>query len=493
MESIAADLAKLLAKVNRPGDFCAAGTTELFAPSLHVEGVGQIALPLLPAQATSLIATAEPAPYGRGQETVVDPSVRLTWQIAPERVRIQGRHWQRTLDTIVARVAEGLGVDELIDAEFYKLLVYDPGNFFVGHRDTEKAPGMFATLVIVLPSLSSGGELLVRHAGREVRLESALRGSIGGRIRHVLRRLCARGSAGHRRLPSDARLQSAAAATRPRAPTPDYGNEQVRVASRHPGETGVSARACLHAGRTGVLGTEGRRCRRRRRADRGRAAGRLRPAPRAADSRGRWSGPDDDDFEAGEVSERSVSLSEWRKPDGDTSALGELPVEEAAELCPPDAFADLEPDEEHFHEATGNGGASFERTYQRAALVLWPRRRLLVVLCQAGLSVTLPCSRTRCSERMPPGAAGARCFGQRRSNSPVTCDDPAQKVWVLRAVEHVRGHVDGTIRSSNVDLDTSTDRHGRPYSLICSKNQASYERSAKRRTQDLADVAALAG
>jgi hypothetical protein len=94
---------------------------------------------------------------------------------------------------------------------------------------------------------------------------------------------------------------------------------------------------------------------------------------------------------------------------------------------------------------------------------------------------------------MPPGAAGARCSGQRRSNSPVTCDDPAQKVWVLRAVEHVRGHVDGTIRSSNVDLDTSTDRHGRPYSLICSKNQASYERSAKQRTQDLADVAALAG
>jgi hypothetical protein len=32
MESIATDLAKLLARVNRPGDFCAAGTTELFAP-----------------------------------------------------------------------------------------------------------------------------------------------------------------------------------------------------------------------------------------------------------------------------------------------------------------------------------------------------------------------------------------------------------------------------------------------------------------------------
>jgi hypothetical protein len=46
----------------------------------------------------------------------------------------------------------------------YKLLVYDQGSFFVSHRDTEKAPGMFATLVVVLPSASTGGELVVRHS-----------------------------------------------------------------------------------------------------------------------------------------------------------------------------------------------------------------------------------------------------------------------------------------------------------------------------------------
>ena len=55
-----------------------------------------------------------------------------------------------------------------MEAEFYKLLVYDEGSFFVSHRDTEKADGMFATLVIVLPSQSQGGELVVRHGGREV-------------------------------------------------------------------------------------------------------------------------------------------------------------------------------------------------------------------------------------------------------------------------------------------------------------------------------------
>src|SRR5262249_18979983 len=59
-------------------------------------------------------------------------------------------------------------------------------------------------------------------------------------------------------------------------------------------------------------------------------------------------------------------------------------------ICPPDALDDMDPDEEHFREATGNEGASFERTYRRAALVLWPRERIFAVLNQAGLSVTLP-------------------------------------------------------------------------------------------------------
>jgi hypothetical protein len=93
--------------------------------------------------------------------------------------------------------------------------------------------------------------------------------------------------------------------------------------------------------------------------------------------RGRWS--DQEEFEAGEICDRSVRLSEWRQPDRAPSALGELPLEDE-EICPPDALAEMDPDEEHFHEATGNEGASFERTYRRAALVLWPRQHMFAVL-----------------------------------------------------------------------------------------------------------------
>src|SRR3954464_3984304 len=171
MTTIPADLAALLATIRRPGDFFAAGTAELLAPLLDVEGVGPVALPLLPAQAEQLAAGAQPAPYGRGAETLIDPAVRRCRQIGPDRVRISGRHWVRTLETIVARAAEGLGVDGPVSAEFYKLLLYEEGGFFLGHRDTEKTPGMFATLVVALPSSFAGGELLVRHKGREVRLD----------------------------------------------------------------------------------------------------------------------------------------------------------------------------------------------------------------------------------------------------------------------------------------------------------------------------------
>jgi predicted 2-oxoglutarate/Fe(II)-dependent dioxygenase YbiX len=89
------------------------------------------------------------------------------------RVQASGKHWQETLDRIVALATDGLGVSEPVSAELYKLLIYDKGSFFVSHRDTEKEPGMFATLVLALPSLSSGGELVVRHKGREVKLDLA--------------------------------------------------------------------------------------------------------------------------------------------------------------------------------------------------------------------------------------------------------------------------------------------------------------------------------
>jgi len=416
MSSLATELVSLLGTVHRAGDFFAAGTAELLAPLLEIEGVGPVALPLLPEQAGRIIAVAEAAPYGRGEETVVDPAVRRCWQIGPDRVRLGGRHWARTLDRIVARAADGLGVTDPVTAEFHKLLVYGPGSFFVGHRDTEKAPGMFATLVVVLPSSFEGGDLLVRHRGRETCLtlrcdepaEAAFAAFYADCVHEVLPV-----TEGHR-LTLAYNLVRVGKGRLPKPP--DYEEQQVGIAAllqtwrdsrthsddvpeklvyllEHaytPAELGFAALKGADAAAAGVVATAATQAR----CDLHLALltveerGAAEHADSYASRRGRWG--QEDAFEAGEVYDRSVTLSEWRRPDGGETALGAVPVDEEGELSPPDACDDLTPDEEHFHEATGNEGASFERTYKRAALVLWPSERLFAVLSQAGLPVTLP-------------------------------------------------------------------------------------------------------
>ena len=122
-------------------------------------------------QARQLIEIAEAAPYGRGTETVLDHDHRRTWQIDASQFSLHGDAWRRDLDNIVHRAVRGLGVKGKVEAQPYKLLIYDEGCFFLPHRDSEKTAGMFATLVIVLPSAYQGGELVVEHQGKRMVLD----------------------------------------------------------------------------------------------------------------------------------------------------------------------------------------------------------------------------------------------------------------------------------------------------------------------------------
>jgi len=99
-------------------------------------------------------------------ETVIDKSIRDTLQIEPNKVNIQNPAWRQGLLDVVKKAAEGLGVPEtMVRAKLYKLLLYEPNGFFKKHRDTEKEDGMFATLVIQLPSIFKGASFIVSHHG----------------------------------------------------------------------------------------------------------------------------------------------------------------------------------------------------------------------------------------------------------------------------------------------------------------------------------------
>jgi len=454
MTSVTSELAAVLTDVRRPGSFFSSGVAELAIPLLEVDGLGPVTFPVLPAQAASLIGVAERAPYGRGPDTLVDPAVRNSWQIGPDRIRIAGCRWARTLAAVVARAAEGLGVTDPVEAVFYKLLIYEKGSFFVSHRDTEKAPGMFATLVVVLPSFSSGGELVVRHQDKEIRLdprsddpgEVAFAAFYADCVHEVLPvtdgyrltliyNLIRQGGGEPPEPPgydrekarivallrdwTEGRAEAAAAGDAAEnddeADEDEWDEEDEEYADddddrpgRDTGPRGAPLKIVYplaHAYTQAELSfaaLKGEDA-----AVAGLLASTMAEAGCAlylalltiaesgiAEYSGRYgrrgSRYEDDAFEAGEVTMREVTLSDFRCQDGTAVPLGDIPVREAREISPPEACEDLTPDEEHFEEATGNAGASFERTYRRAALVLVPGNGLFAVMSQAGLTVTLP-------------------------------------------------------------------------------------------------------
>ena len=162
-------LAALIGSVERPGDYCACGRLLAPMPRIAVGDVGVLSFPVPPAQLDALIAMADPAPYGRGEDTILDRSVRDCLQIGPDSVDLGGRAWDETFAGIVEQAADGLGCPKSsVEVELYKLLVYERGGFFAPHRDTEKTDGMVATLVVTLSVAGSGGEMVVRHGGREM-------------------------------------------------------------------------------------------------------------------------------------------------------------------------------------------------------------------------------------------------------------------------------------------------------------------------------------
>ncbi|KUJ09541.1 uncharacterized protein LY89DRAFT_787848 [Mollisia scopiformis] len=138
-------------------------------PGLCLKDGGLIGLPLNDHDAELITRASHAAPFGKGEETIVDTTIRKTWELSPKDFEIRNPAWTTVVEQIVAKVSTGLGVDAAgngVSAELYKLLLYDEGAMFKPHQDSEKAPRMFATLVIALPSKHEGGEVHVTHAGK---------------------------------------------------------------------------------------------------------------------------------------------------------------------------------------------------------------------------------------------------------------------------------------------------------------------------------------
>ncbi len=418
---------ELLSGVRRTGDFFVHGALELPMPKVEIEGVGVLSFPVPPAQIAALIGCATRAPYGRGEATILDESVRKVWQVTPDHVRISGKSWAANFGTILQQVSRGLGCEGLeVSAEIYKLLVYDTGGFFLAHRDTEKATGMFGTLIVALPSAHRGGELVIRHAGREVTVEvsgaevsemgyAAFYADCEHEVRPITagNRVCLvynliqtsspKGRRESLRAPDYEKQIAAAAALLAASLGAPEGPAKIAWLLEHqysPEGLAFSALKSADAARVQVLAKAAERadCAVHLGIVHIEEMGAAEPEYSGYRSR-RWGRYSDDDeeeednstdrFQVIEVFDVRRFISQWRDRQDRPVDFGEIPIANG-ELLPADALNDEKPDAQRLMEASGNEGATFERSYHRAALVLWRRERYAEVLLQAGVAAVLP-------------------------------------------------------------------------------------------------------
>ncbi|MGV3722579.1 MAG: hypothetical protein ACO1SX_16855, partial [Actinomycetota bacterium] len=418
-------LEKVLAPLGESSEFVAWGTLPPMLPGLEVEGAGAIGMPVSADDAGRMIAVADQAPYGRGTETIVDTDVRRVWQIEPSQFTLRNPAWESQVDGLVKAVTQQFAIGGKVRHELYKLLIYETGSFFAPHRDTEKTPGMFATLVVCLPSRHEGGTLIVEHEGESAPVEfggpdSEFRtgyAAFYADCRHEITpirsgyRVCLiYNLALDRSGPQPAAPRSSPAVVEAANVLRELFTDesldlskaviplehQYTEAGLHPAalkgadrpRADVLARAAASLGyecslalvthfQLGSVDLETwtppyYRSRRSYR-------GYYREEPEE---------DDDEGAEMEEVFEDSITLDHWLDLQGRERPFGKLHVEEGEILCRDDREGWAVSQE--IHEATGNEGATLQRWYRQCAVVIWPRNRFFRILATEGQAVALP-------------------------------------------------------------------------------------------------------
>jgi uncharacterized ferredoxin-like protein len=134
-----AELEECLSDIQSSGSFAVFGRLKNPPnPGLYLKKGGPISLPLSDRDAEVIIAASHAAPFGKGEETIVDTSVRKTWEISPTDFEIRNKSWEQFLGSVVAMASTGLGIHAAgmgISAELYKMLLYDKGAMFKPHQE----------------------------------------------------------------------------------------------------------------------------------------------------------------------------------------------------------------------------------------------------------------------------------------------------------------------------------------------------------------------
>lgn len=434
-------LLKVFNQVDRPGDFCSFGAVPPVLPGLEVGGMGPVSLPLTTGQARELIQHCERAGYGKGEETLVDTDVRRVWKLSPSKFTLNNPAWSATLDDIVAAVQSELGLaGHKLNAHLYNLLLYEKGGFFLPHRDGEKQDRMVATLVILLPSAYTGGELVVRSEGHERVIDfsgdagkfqthyAAFYADCEHEVRPVRSgfRLCliynltvAKSKASIGAPKSQEQVSQMARLLGDWPAQPDAPTKLAVTLTHQYTQEGLKWDALKGVDRSRALAL----------AEAGRRSGchvflalltLWESASLAYDGsseygygrrRGRHGTREAGDYQIEEMLDTSLTAEHWRSPDGESMPLGSLKIL-PEEVIPEESLKSVAPKED-VQGYTGNEGLTLDRWYRHAVIVLWPDAHHFDVLCDDDARQAVPLLNKMVSVVEAAGSEAANSHRQR--------------------------------------------------------------------------------
>lgn len=392
----------------------------LSAEELHVsvKGIGRVEFPVSAETVKKLVGKASLAKFGLKEKTLFDPNVRDTWEVPLDLVKVDDARWQRALERPLLNIKEKLGMRDAgeLRADLFSMLVYEPGQFFVAHQDSEKCDEMVGTLLVTLPSKYEGGIVTIelreqrtsfrptKRNERELSLVAffshchhAISPIKSGYRVVLVYNLLFRGNAidgEPAQRNADAALQ-AAMSRYFSTPTSKYDFQEKELPDQlvYLLDHEYSERGLGWSQLKGI--------------DRQRAAAMRRVAESSdyeiyltlADVFETWScevegyGWDyhhergevskDANFELLDFIEGDFSIRHWIDRDGHHRPELDIAVSGSSEVCFSIPSSDLDPFRQEYEGWMGNYGNTLDRWYHRAAIVMWPKARTFVIQARA--------------------------------------------------------------------------------------------------------------
>ncbi|KAH9466893.1 hypothetical protein KEM48_001066 [Puccinia striiformis f. sp. tritici PST-130] len=154
-----ANLRTALKAIESTGTFAACTELRSALPVwLYVKGIGDIEMPISQEQIRQLINQAHQI------QSALRSKKQELWEIQADQLDFLDPAWQRYVPELSEAIGAKLGVQSPIRLHLEKMLIYGPGAGSEPQTDSpDRTPGMFGTLMIVLPSTCKGGTIRVKH------------------------------------------------------------------------------------------------------------------------------------------------------------------------------------------------------------------------------------------------------------------------------------------------------------------------------------------